>query len=62
MAAAKVRGVQFGRPRKAIPAFCGRGVLCLAEASQTIQQAAQCGMPQTTFYIKAKRQQELLTL
>lgn len=63
IAAAKVRGVQFGRPRKAIPEAFWEAYCAWREGGQTIRQAAkQCGMPQTTFYIKAKRQQELLTL
>ena len=55
IAAAKERGVRFGRPRKALPkgfhTQCERwkkGEITLAEAAQN------CKMPLSTFYTKAK--------
>ena len=55
IAAAKAKGLKFGRPPKALPANFHEvyqkwksGKLSVAEA------ARQCGMPRSTFYYKAQ--------
>ena len=63
IAAAKARGVRFGRPKKPIPETFWEAYCAWREGERNIRQAAkQCGMPQTTFFMKAKGQQKLLTL
>lgn len=63
IAAAKARGVRFGRPEKPIPEEFWGAYCSWREGNSTVRQAAKiCGMPQTTFYVKAKSQQNVLTL
>lgn len=63
IAAAKARGVRFGRPEKPVtPGFLD-AYCAWREGKITIRQAAKrCKMPQTTFYIKAKTQRNRWTL
>lgn len=56
IAAAKARGVQFGRPRKPLPEGFEEALARWKNKELTVQQAAQrCGMPASTFYRQAKR-------
>ena len=56
IAAAKARGVRFGRPPKPLPDhFCE---VCSRWRNKELtlkQAAAACGMPETTFFDKARR-------
>ena len=55
IAAAKARGVRFGRPPKPLPEGFGEAVARWQNKELTVQQAAQwCGMPASTFYGRAK--------
>jgi DNA invertase Pin-like site-specific DNA recombinase len=56
IAAAKARGVQFGRPIKPVPE--NFGVICRdwRDKKITLEQAAEAaGMPKGTFYAKARK-------
>ena len=56
IAAAKARGVKFGRPRKELPENFEEVCNLWKVKTVTLKQAAQlCGMPESTFYDKAKR-------
>jgi DNA invertase Pin-like site-specific DNA recombinase len=56
IAAAKARGVKFGRPERPLPDNFERIREQWREKKITLQQAAEaCGMPQRTFYSKAIR-------
>ena len=59
IAAAKERGVRFGRPCRPLPEnfqeVCKKW--CMKKLSVT-EAARECGMPQTTFYERAKRYEE----
>ena len=51
IAAAKARGVNFGRPRRSLPANFHTLHRAWREGKMTLHQAAQdCGLPATTFY------------
>ena len=55
--AARLRGVQFGRPKKPVPANFEE--VCCRWAAREIsgkEAARQCNMPSTSFYRKAKNQ------
>ncbi len=54
IAAAKARGVKFGRPPRPLPSDFGQIHQAWRDKKITLQQAAQaCGMPAGTFYAKA---------
>ena len=56
IAAAKARGVKFGRPPKALPENFYEVHQAWRGGKISLRQAAQqCGMPQSTFYAKAVR-------
>lgn len=56
IAAAKARGVKFGRPPKAVPANFDKMREAWLDKRVSLQQAARdCGMPLSTFYAKARR-------
>lgn len=56
IAAAKARGVHFGRPRRALPANFHTLHRAWRRREVTLHQAAQaCGLPDTTFYNAAVR-------
>lgn len=56
IAAAKARGVHFGRPRRALPANFHTLHRAWRRREVTLHQAAQaCGLPDTTFYNAAIR-------
>ena len=58
IAAAKARGVKFGRPSKPLPENFGAMYRAWRGRQMTLRQAAQaCGMPLSTFYAKAVRQE-----
>ena len=58
IAAAKARGVKFGRPSKPLPENFGAMYRAWRGRQMTLRQAAQaCGMPLITFYAKAVRQE-----
>ncbi|MCI8554050.1 MAG: recombinase family protein [Clostridiales bacterium] len=60
IAAAKARGVKFGRPPKPLPDNFHRIHKAWREKQLTLQQAANaCGMPKGTFYSKALRLEPL---
>lgn len=51
IAAARARGVRFGRPEKAVPANFGATVRAWEKGQISIMQAvARCGMSEATFY------------
>lgn len=57
IAAAKARGVKFGRPPNPLPNNFQAVRLAWKQKKLTLHQAAQaCGMPDTTFYDTVKRQ------
>ena len=59
IAAAKARGVRFGRPQKKVPECFGEVYSAWLEGRLSVRQAAvQCNMPQTTFYTKAQRRKD----
>ena len=59
IAAAKARGVRFGRPAKPLPDNFYQMYQDWRSKKITLQQAASaCGMPVTTFYNKAARLEE----
>ena len=52
---AKKRGVRFGRPRKPMPEDAVEQYKRWKNGEVTLKEAAQCcGMPPTTFYVKAR--------
>lgn len=54
IAAAKIRGVRFGRPAIQLPSDFLESVNAWLDGSLTVSKAAQkCGMARTTFYKKA---------
>ena len=56
IAAAKARGVRFGRPEKALPESFEKVFKLWSEGKLSLSQAAnQCNMPKSTFRYKAKR-------
>ncbi len=56
IAAAKARGVKFGRPPRPLPENFHRVRLAWRERKLSLHQAAQaCGMPDSTFYSTALR-------
>lgn len=56
IAAAKARGVHFGRTPKPLPVNFHEVYQKWKKKKITVKEAAeQCGMPQTTFYEKAKK-------
>ena len=56
IAAAKARGVHFGRTPKPLPVNFHEVYQKWKMKKITVKEAAeQCGMPQTTFYEKAKK-------
>ena len=58
IAAAKARGVKFGRPSKPLPENFGAMYRAWRGRQMTLRQAAQaCGMPLITFYAKAVRRE-----
>lgn len=58
IAAAKARGVKFGRPSKPLPENFGAMYRAWRGRQMTLRQAAQaCGMPLSTFYAKAVRRE-----
>ena len=57
IAAAKLRGVRFGRPPRPLPDNFQAVRQAWKQKELTLHQAAQaCGMPDTTFYDTVKRQ------
>lgn len=59
IAAARKRGVQFGRPPLPLPANFEEVCTAWAQRKITLKKAAAaCGMPVSTFYGKARRLQE----
>lgn len=59
IAAARRRGIHFGRPSKPLPDnFASVYRAWKAGAIHTGEAAAQCGMPRSTFCYKAKRYEE----
>lgn len=51
IAAAKERGVRFGRPRRALPENFDEARSAWRDRTMTLHQAAQsCGLPNSTFY------------
>lgn len=59
IAAAKARGVKFGRPPAATPENFGEVHQAWRDRKMTLKQAARaCGMPPSTFYAKALRQEK----
>lgn len=49
------RGVRFGRPRKPVPAGAVEQYARWKRGETTLNEAAKaCGMPRTTFYVKAR--------
>ena len=49
------RGVRFGRPRKPVPAGAAEQYRKWKQGEITLKEAAKaCGMPMTTFYVKAR--------
>ena len=60
IAAAKSRGVKFGRPKKEVPANFYNVIAKWENQEITGREAAkECGMPVTTFLYKAKRWVEI---
>ena len=58
-AAAKARGVRFGRPRKELPENFEEVSAEWREKKLTLRQAAeQCNMPMSTFYDKARERKK----
>ncbi len=56
IAAAKARGVKFGRPEKPVPKNFDQVVRMWKKKEFTLKQAAKiCNMPEGTFYYKATR-------
>ena len=56
IAAAKARGVRFGRPEKALPESFEKVFKLWSEGKLSLSQAANlCEMPKSTFRYKAKR-------
>lgn len=56
IAAARSRGVQFGRPQKPLPDnFASVYQAWKAGKIRTAEAAAECGMPRSTFLYKAQR-------
>ncbi|MDE5950162.1 MAG: recombinase family protein [Acetatifactor sp.] len=59
IAAARLRGVQFGRPQKPLPDnFASVYQAWKAGETSTAEAAAECGMPRSTFLYKAQRYEE----
>ena len=59
IAAAKIRGVRFGRPARPLPDNFAETLRAWRSKKITLQQAAEaCGMPAGTFYSKAVRFEE----
>lgn len=57
--AAKARGVRFGRPERPVPDNFEQVHKLWREKKITLRQAAQaCGLPEGTFYGKARRMEE----
>ena len=55
IAAAKAKGVRFGRPGKKVPDSFGRIVKKWEQKKQTLEETLkQCGMSRTTFYRKLR--------
>lgn len=55
IAAAKARGVKFGRPRKEIPINFGEVRKKWLSKEIGLEEAArECGMPRSTFFVKVK--------
>lgn len=56
IAAAKIRGVKFGRPKKPLPDNFAEVYKIWKNKKLTVKQAAEaCNMPATTFFEKAKQ-------
>ena len=56
IAAAKARGVKFGRPKKPLPENFEEVRREWCEKKLSLHEAAQmCGMPESTFYVKASK-------
>ena len=56
IAAARLRGVRFGRPEKDVPDKFTEAVRHWAEQRMSLREAAEyCGMPLTTFRTKAMK-------
>ena len=59
IAAAKARGVRFGRPPAPLPDNFDRAVARWANRELSVREAAEvCGMPRGTFYSKARKHLE----
>lgn len=59
IAAAKARGVQFGRPLKPLPPnFDEVYTLWLRKKISGLEGARRCGMPSSTFYYKARQRRD----
>ena len=59
IAAAKSRGVKFGRPERPLPPEFRELHLAWRDKKMTLRQAAEaCGMPVGTFYSKARKIEE----
>jgi len=59
IAAAKARGVRFGRPEKPLPDNFYEVHTAWREKKVTLDEAArECGMPRGTFYAKARKLEE----
>ena len=59
IAAARAKGVKFGRPENPVPDHFEEICLAWVEKELSIKEAAeQCGMPQSTFHDKAKKWRE----
>lgn len=59
IAAAKIRGVKFGRPKRAVPDNFYEVVRLWENKKISVTEAAkQCNMPKSTFYDKAKELRE----
>ena len=59
IAVAKANGVQFGRPKRTLPDNFDEISLAWSEKRLSLSQAAElCGMPESTFYDKARKWRE----
>lgn len=59
IAAAKIRGVKFGRPPRPLPDNFPEMLRAWRNKKMTLRQAAEaCGMPVGTFYAKANKSEE----
>lgn len=61
IAAAKARGVKFGRPAKPLPENFEEAHRAWRDGEILLKEAAAlCGMPESTFFTKAKKMESLI--